>query len=329
MTNVRVAVVDDWQNVAATSADWSALRQRAEVVFFQRGFPVGTEAEAAAALSGFDIILPMRERSTFLAPMLKGLPKLRMISATGAKAPHIDLDYCTENGIVVSQSTAAIPGYATEMALALMLAAARKLPMADAGMRQGRFQDGIGLGIVLRGRTIGIIGLGKIGTEMAGYARALGMKVLAWTQNLTEEKATAAGAELVSKDELLARSDVVTLHLVLSSRTRGILGKDDLARMKDGAILVNTARGPLIDEAALLDALRARKIVAALDVYDEEPLPADHPIRTVPNTILSPHLGFSTVEVFRDFYQGAIDNIIAFLDGAPKRLANPGVVPKA
>jgi phosphoglycerate dehydrogenase-like enzyme len=326
--SARVAVIDDWQNVAAASADWSGLKARAEVVFFQRSFPEGSEAEAARALKDFDVILPMRERSTFLEPMLQGLPRLKMISATGGKTPHIALDACTKHGIAVSYSVASSHGYAAEMALALMLAAARKIPLADANMRAGKFQDGIGLGIVLRARTLGIIGLGKIGAEMATYAKALGMKVLAWSQNLTPEKAAAAGAEYVSKERLLEESDVVTLHLVLSNRTRGILGRDDLARMRHGAILVNTSRGPLVDETALLDAVRAGKIIAALDVYDEEPLPPDHPIRSAPNTVLAPHLGFSTEEVFRDFYQGAIDNIIAALDGNPARLLNPGVTPK-
>jgi len=325
---VRVAVIDDWQNVAEGCADWSALKARAELVFFQRSFPEGTEAEAEAELKDFDIILPMRERSTFLEPMLQHLPRLKMISATGGKTPHIALDHCTRQGIAVSYSIASSHGYAAEMALALMLAAARKIPMADSNMRAGRFQDGIGLGIVLRGRTLGIVGLGKIGVEMATYAKALGMKVLAWSQNLTPEKATAGGAEYVSKERLLEESDVVTLHLVLSNRTRGILGRDDLARMRAGAILVNTGRGPLVDEAALLDAVRAGKIIAALDVYGEEPLPADHPIRHAPNTVLAPHLGFSTEEVFRDFYQGAIDNIVAVLDGKPAKLLNPDVTPK-
>jgi len=328
MSEIRVAVIDDWQKVAEQSADWSALRGQAEIVFFRDNFPKGSEESAAAQLSGFDVILLMRERSSFHVELLERLPRLKMISATGAKTPHIDLDYCTAHGIVVTQSTAAIPGYAAEMTLALMLAAARKIPLADANMRQGKFQDGIGLGIVLRTRTLGIIGLGKIGTEMARYATALGMRVLAWSQNLTPEKAEAAGARWVDKDTLLTQSDVVTLHLVLSNRSRGVLGARELGLMRPGAILVNTSRGPLVDEAALLEALEAKRIFAALDVYDEEPLPPDHPIRTAPNTILSPHLGFSTSEVFHDFYQGAIDNILAFLGGTPTRVVNPEVLKK-
>jgi len=329
MSDIRVAVIDDWQNIAAASADWSALQAKAEIVFFQKNFPAGSEEEAAIELSGFDVILLMRERSSFREAMLTRLPRLKMISATGAKTPHIDAAYCTENGIVISQSTASVAGYAAEMTLALMLSAARKVPMGDANMRAGKFQDGVGLGTVLRGRTLGVIGLGKIGKDIALYGKALGMRVIAWSQNLTDERANEVGAERVEKDQLLSQSDVVTLHLVLSERSKGILGAKELGLMKDGAILVNTSRGPLVDEKALLDALRTKRIVAALDVYDEEPLPADHPIRSVPNTVLSPHLGFSTQEVFRDFYQGAIDNIVVFLDGAPTRVTNPDVLKRS
>jgi phosphoglycerate dehydrogenase-like enzyme len=326
MSDIRVAVIDDWQNIAAQSADWSVLQEKAQVVFFQKNFPAEAEDEASKELSSFDVILLMRERSSFREPMLKRLPRLKMISATGAKTPHIDAEYCTKNGIIISQSTASVAGYAAEMTLALMLAAARKVPLGDASMRAGKFQDGVGLGTVLRGRTLGIIGLGKIGTDMARYGTALGMRVVAWSQNLSNENARAVGAERLEKDQLLSQSDVVTLHLVLSERSRGVLGASELAKMKDGAILVNTSRGPLVDESALLKALQAGRIVAALDVYDVEPLPADHPIRYAPNTVLSPHLGFSTKEVFRDFYQGAIDNIIAFLEGSPIRVANPDVL---
>jgi phosphoglycerate dehydrogenase-like enzyme len=326
MSDIRVAVVDDWQNVAAQSADWSALREKAEIVFFQKNFPLGAEDEAARELLNFDIVLLMRERTWLREPMLKRLPRLKMISATGGKTPHIDTEYCTKNGIVISKSMASVAGYAAEMTLALMLASARNLTTGDAAMRAGKFQDGVGLGTVFRGRTLGIVGLGKIGTDMARYGAALGMRVVAWSQNLTDEKARAAGAERLEKDQLLSQSDVVTLHLVLSDRSRGVLGADELAMMKDGAILVNTARGPLVDEAALLKELQAKRIFAALDVYDEEPVPEDHPIRHAPNTVLSPHLGFSTKEVFRDFYQGAIDNIVSYLEDSPTNVVNPDVL---
>jgi phosphoglycerate dehydrogenase-like enzyme len=326
MSEIRVAVIDDWQNVAEGCADWSALREKAEVSFFRENFPLGDDDRAVQHLSGFDVLILMRERSWFPKARLERLPQLKMISATGGKTPNIDTDYCTERGVVVTRSTASVPGYAAELTLALMLAAARKIPLADSNMRSGKFQDGVGLGLVLRTRTLGIIGLGKIGSDVARYGNALGMRVLAWSQNLTEARAKAAGAELVSKEKLLAESDVVTLHLVLSARSRGVLGAPELAMMRPGAILVNTSRGPLVDEEALLEALHADRLVAALDVYDEEPLPADHPIRTAPNTVLAPHLGFSTKEVFRDFYQGAIDNVVAFLKGSPTQVINTDVL---
>jgi phosphoglycerate dehydrogenase-like enzyme len=326
MAAQRIAVIDDWQNVAAKATDWSALEARAEITFFQRNFPAGREEEAAQQLGDFDVILPMRERSSFSAAMLARLPRLKMLSLTGHKAPHVDFAACTARGIVVSQCGSKTPAYAAELTLALMLAAARRLTVGDANMRAGKFQDGVGLGIVLRGRTLGIIGLGRIGGEMAGFGRALGMRVLAWSQNLTEAKAQAAGARLVDKDTLLAESDVVSLHLVLSERSRAVIGEAELTRMKPGAILVNTARGPLIDTPALLKALNANRISAALDVYDEEPLPADHPLRRAPNTVLTPHLGFSTEEIFGEFYSGAIENILAYLDGRPANVANPEVL---
>ena len=326
MSDFRVAVIDDWLDTARDSADWSALEARAEVVFFTRSFPADSGDEVARQLGDFDVLLPMRERSSLREATLRRLPRLKMIAATGRKTPYIDMDYCTRHGIIVSHATSSSLSYAAEMTLALLLAAARRIPAADTGMRAGRFQEGVGLGLVLRGRTLGIIGLGRIGTCMAEYARALGMRVVAWSQNLTPDQAQAAGAELLTKEELLAQSDVVSLHLVLSERTRGILGRDDLARMQDGAILVNTARGPLVDEAALLEALHAGRLTAALDVYDEEPLPADHPLRHAPNTVLTPHIGFSTREVFGDFYRGCIDNILAWLDGSPTHVANPEVL---
>ena len=316
MSGIRVAIIDDWLGIAESIIDWSSLRARADLTFFQRHFPAGAEQEAASELGEFDVILTMRERSSLLAPTLSRLPRLKMLSLTGHKNPHVDFAYCTSRGIVVSQAGSKTPAYAAELTLALILAAARNLAKADAGMRAGKFQEGAGLGIVLRGRTLGVLGLGRIGVEVAGFGRALGMRVLAWSQNLTEEKAKAGGAEYVAKDRLLSESDVLTLHLVLSERTRHIIGAPEIARMKKNAILVNTSRGPLIDESAMLKAVHEGHITAALDVYDEEPLPKSHPLRSAPNTVLSPHLGFSTIENIGDFYRGAADNILAYLNGA-------------
>ncbi|HTT40844.1 MAG TPA: D-2-hydroxyacid dehydrogenase family protein [Burkholderiales bacterium] len=318
----RIAVLDDWQGVARESADWSQLAQRAELAFFDRPM-LGPDA-VARALAEFEIVIAMRERTAFPAALIARLPRLRMIALTGSRTWTMDLDACTARGIVVCntggvQSTAAT----AELALGLLLAAVRCIPAADASMRAGHFQTGVPAGAILDGRTLGVIGLGKIGGRVARYAQALGMQVLAWSQNLSPEKAQAAGAKLVDKAALLAEADVVTLHVVLSERTRGILGAQDLERMKPGAILVNTSRGPLVDEAALLAALQAGRLVAALDVYGQEPLPADHPLRTLPNVVLTPHLGYCTREVYSQFYRESIANVAAFLDGKPTRVLNP------
>jgi phosphoglycerate dehydrogenase-like enzyme len=209
-----------------------------------------------------------------------------------------------------------------ELALGLLIAAARAIPAADAGMRAGYFQLGVPIGIGLAGKTIGIIGVGRLGSHMARCCQALNMNVLAWSENLTPEKARTAGATLVSKQELLSRSDAVSLHLVLSPRSRGVIGAAEIVQMKSGAILINTSRGPLVDEAALLEAVRAGRIIAALDVYDREPLPANHPLLSAPNTVLTPHLGYGVRETWTEFYGQSLENALAFLDGKPIRVAN-------
>ncbi len=321
---VRIAVLDDWQKVARESADWTRLLARAEVDFYDH--PFADAAEAASRLAGYEILLPLRERTAFPAGLIEQLPRLRLIAMTGPRAGTLDLAACTAHGVLVCNTGSQSSGAATaELALGLLLAASRRIPAGDAAIRAGRFQEGVGLGRVLAGQTLGIIGLGRIGARMAGYGRALGMRVLAWSPNLTPERAAEAGAEYATKEALLAQSDAISLHLVLSARTRGVLGAAELARLKPGAIVVNTARGPLIEEAALVAALREGRIIAALDVFDIEPLPADHPLRILPNTVLTPHLGFATTPIFRQFYGEAIQNILAFLDGAPMRVVNPEV----
>ena len=329
MARLRIAVIDDWQDYARKSADWPQVEVRADVAFFQRHFPQGSEDEAARLLADFDAIQILRERSWFTEGLLRRLPRLKLLAVTGAKNPNVDLEACTRLGIVCSRAASGSPAYAGEMALALMLAAARHIPKGDAAMRAGRFQEGVTPGTVMEGRTLGIVGLGRLGNQMARYGKMLGMKLLAWSQNMTADMARAAGAELVAMERLFAEADAVTLHLVLSQRTRGIVGARELTLMKTGAILVNTSRGPLVDQGALLEALYAGRIVAALDVYDEEPLPKDHPIRKAPNTVLSPHLGFTTIDGLRDFYRGSVENILAFLDGAPIHVANPDVLGSA
>jgi phosphoglycerate dehydrogenase-like enzyme len=248
-----------------------------------------------------------------------------MLGITGSRNLSLDAAACTARGVVVCNTvdTSTREAATAELALGLLLAAARAIPAADANIRAGRFQEGLPIGINLAEKTIGIIGLGRLGTHMARYCLALNMNVLAWSQNLTAEKAQAAGATYVSKEDLLSRSDAVSIHLVLSPRSRGLVGASDIARMKPGAILINTSRGPIVDEEALLDAVQSRRIIAALDVYDREPLPANHPLRSAPNTVMTPHLGYGVQETWTEFYRQSMENALAFLDGKPVRVMNP------
>lgn len=321
----RIAVIDDWQGYAEGCTDWSALKARAEVVFFREAF---ADREAAArALAEYDVVMIMRERSPFPAALVQALPKLKMIAATGLRTASLDMAACAAQGVVVSAAQGESSSAATsELALALLLAASRHLAAGDASIRKGGFQEGVPPGHILEGRTLGVVGLGRLGARMAGYGRALGMKVLGWSQNLTEEAAAQAGATKVDKDTLLAESDAISLHLVLSDRSRGIIGAADIAKMRHGAIVVNTSRGPLVDEAALLAAVQAGKVFAALDVFEREPLPAASPWRTAPNTVLTPHLGYVTEAALTNFYKEGIENVLAFLDGKPIRVIAPPAV---
>ena len=324
---IRIAVLDDWQGVAKQSADWSTLQQRADVVFFEE--PFSAADKLARALGEFDIIIAMRERTKFSKELLDRLPKLRMIALTGGRTWTMDFDTLNARGIPVCHTGGEKSGAATaEIALGLLLSAARFINRGDAAIRSGGFQGGVPAGDVLDGKTLGIIGLGKIGSRMARYGAALGMQVVAWSPNLTAEKAKAAGARLVDKASLLAQSDAISLHLVLSDRTRGIVGAQDLAAMKSGAILVNTSRGPLVDEAALVARLKTGKLIAGLDVYAQEPLPPDHLLRSLPNTVLTPHLGYCAREVYAQFYRESIENVLAFLDGTPTRVLNAEALEK-
>lgn len=327
MSNMtRVAVLDDWQGVARGAADWSVLQARAEVVFFQDAF--ADQDDAAAKLADFDIVLSMRERTPLPGSLINRLPKLKMLGMTGARNLSLDTPACTARGIPVCCTQGG--GYAdsatAELALGLLISAARGLAVGDANIRAGGFQMGVPVGIGLAGKTLGVIGLGRLGGYMAAYCKAMRMNVIAWSQNLTAEKAEAAGARLVSKDELMATSDAISIHMVLSDRSRGLVGRAEIAKMKKGAILVNTSRGPIINEAAMLEALHAGRIVAALDVYDREPLPVDHPLRKAPNTMLSPHLGYCVKETWDGFYPQMIENALAFMDGKPVRVTNSEVL---
>jgi phosphoglycerate dehydrogenase-like enzyme len=322
---IKVAVIDDWQRVARESADWSGLSKRATVTFFAEAF--ASEDEAAASLADYDIVLSMRERTPFPSSLLSRLPRLRMLGITGTRNASVDVDACTACGVVVCNTTAAAGSMSStaELALGLLLSVARSIPAGDAGIRAGGFQETVPPGMTLSGKTLGVIGLGRLGSMMARYGIALGMRVLAWSQNLTAGDAAAAGAELVSKEDLLSRSDAITLHLVLSARTRHIIGAAEIARMKPGAILINTSRGPLIEQDALTAALRDKRIFAGLDVFDQEPLPLHDRIRQLPNTVLTPHLGYVVTETMRHFYAQSAENALAFIDGGPVRVMNLGV----
>ena len=318
---IRIAVLDDYQHVALTLADWSRLGPDADVTVFDRN--LGPD-QAASALAGFDVVCLMRERMPVPRALIERLTALKLIVVTGARNRTLDLEAASERGIVVSHTRGGESQYATpELAWALILACARHLPEEDRRMREGGWQETIGM--ALHGKSLGILGLGRLGSRMAAIGHAFGMELLAWSPNLTRDRAEAAGASLVVKDELLARADVITIHLVLGERSRGLIGARDFALMKPSAILINTSRGPIVDEAALIEALRTRRIRSAgLDVYDEEPLPPEHPLRRLPNAVLSPHLGYVTEGTYRMFYEDTVEAIAAWRSGAPVRVLAPG-----
>jgi D-3-phosphoglycerate dehydrogenase len=321
---MRLAILDDYQRVALKSADWGRLERRgfAIEVFHQ---PFASREEAAAKLAPFEVLVLMRERTPFPRALIERLPRLRFIALTGLRAPSLDMQACSERRIPVCNTR---PGRTTaataELSFALLLSAARDLARAEHGMRAGRWHEGLRGGSIVEGKRLGVLGLGKLGSRVAGYAKAFGMDVVAWSQNLTPERAAEAGAAYCTKEELLRTSDFVTLHLVLSERTRGLIGAAEFALMKPGAVLVNTSRGPLVDEKAMIAALASGRLAhAALDVYDTEPLPADHPLRRMENVTLSPHLGYVSEDVYATFYQDALENVEAWLAGKPVRVVNP------
>ena len=308
-----IAILDDYQGVALAMADWSGLATEHRLQVFRH--PLANQDETAAALAGFEIVCLMRERTPFPAQLFHRLPKLKLCVTTGLRNASIDVGAATAHGVIVCGTPSG--GHATaELAFGLMLSIARHIPFEAQAMRTGAWQTTVGQD--LKGKTLGILGLGKLGGQMAAYARAFGMTVIAWSQNLTAEKATAAGATLVAKDELFRRSDFVSIHSVLSDRTRGIVGAAELGAMKPTAAIINTSRGPIIDGEALLAALRQNRIAAAaLDVYEEEPLPWEHPLRKEPRALLTPHLGYVTEETYRMFYGGTVAAIEAWLAGMP------------
>lgn len=326
---MKLALLDDYQKVALRLGDWDRLRKRGvEITVFNE--PFTSVDDAARKLAPFDILGLLRERTAFPRALIEKLPNLKFMVLTGARAASLDDKAATERGVPISTTPGGGSNSPTaELGWALLMMCARDLAKSERLMRSGGWHEGIQQMNVLEGKRIGIIGLGKLGSRIAGYAKAFGMDVVAWSQNLTAEKALAGGARLVSKDELLATSDFVSIHLVLSDRTRGLIGAADLAKMKKSAILVNTARGPIVDEAALIAALKNGTIAhAGLDVYDKEPMPAGHPLTKLENVTLIPHLGYVVEESYRFFYKGTIEDIEAWLDGKPINLLNPEVLTK-
>jgi len=319
MTVARVGLLDDYQGVALSMADWKSLPTGTEVVEFQDH--LADEEALAARLADFDIIMALRERTPFPRSLLERLPKLKLLITAGMRNASIDMKAAAERGVLVC-GTAGLPYPTAELAWGLILSLARRIPAEDRATREGRWQTSVGLG--LNGKTLGVLGLGTLGSRAARVGRAFEMEVLAWSQNLTAERAAEVGATLVPKDELLARSDFVSIHLVLGERTRGLIGARELGLMKRSAYLVNTSRGPIVDEAALIRALQDGTIAGAgLDVFDEEPLPLEHPFRRLPNTAITPHLGYVTEETYRVFYGQALEDVKAYLGGTPLRVLRP------
>jgi len=312
----NVAILDDYQAVALDAADWGSLGPGVRVHAF--GDHLADPRALVDRLRPFEAIVAMRERTPFPRPLLAQLPRLRLLVTTGMRNASIDLGAAADCGITVCGTEGL--GYPTaELTWGLILAWARRIPHEDRAARGGRWQTTVGVG--LWGKVLGVLGLGRLGSQVAGFGRAFGMPVIAWSQHLTSARAAECGARLVPKDDLLSQADLVTIHLQLSDRTRGLLGERELALMKPTALLVNTSRGPIVDEPALVSALERRTIAgAALDVFDEEPLPPDHPFLRLDNTVLTPHLGYVTRETYAVFYRDAVEDIRAFLEGHPVRV---------
>ncbi len=315
---LRVAVLDDYQDVARKMTDWSVLPADVEVEVFQDHLT--DQAAVAERLKDFAIVMAMRERTPFPRALLERLPQLQLLCTTGMRNAAIDLQAASDCGVLVC-GTGGILYPTAELTWGLILSLLRHIPHEDQATRTGRWQVSMGLG--LSGKTLGLMGLGRLGAQVAAVGNAFHMDVIAWSQNLTAERAVECNATLVSKDELVARADILSVHLVLSARSRGLIGRHELNRMKPTAYLINTSRGPIVDEAALIAALQSGTIAGAgLDVFDEEPLPQDHPLRHAANTIITPHIGYVTEETYKIFFDETVENIQAFLKGAPVRVLN-------
>jgi D-3-phosphoglycerate dehydrogenase len=314
---LRCAILDDYQGVALGLGDWSQLKGDVEVKVFNRH--LGTAENVIAALADFDVLVAMRERTAFPRTVIEALPKLKLLITTGMRNASIDTEAAKARGVVVC-GTGSFGSPTSGIAIGLMLELTRHIGYENARLHAGAAWQST-LGPDLEGMTLGILGLGKLGTRTAAIAQAFGMKVIAWSQNLTPEKCAAAGVGHVGKDDLFRQSDFITIHVVLSPRTRGLVGARELALMKPTAYLINTSRGPIVDEAALLAVLSENRVAGAgLDVFDVEPLPLDHPFRKMNNVVITPHLGYVSRQNYRNYFSDVVNDIRAFLDGAPVRL---------
>jgi len=328
---LKIAILDDYAKVALQSANWSVLQGKAEITAFDRHL---SEDEAASALQPFDVLCTIRERMSLPRSLFQRLPNLKLVTIIGMSLPNLDMAAATDHGVIVAHSNFANPIYAgifnatPELTWGLMIAVVRHFDLASRRMRAGGWQSTVGT--ILAGRTLGLLGLGRIGKRMAAYGRAFDMPVIAWSQNLTDEAAAAVGARRVEKDDLFRLADVLSIHVQLSERTRGLVTAHELALMKPGAYLINTSRGPIVVEADLIAALRAGRIAGAgIDVYDVEPPAADHPFRAMDNVTVTPHLGYVTRETLIAFYTDTLEALVAFADGAPIRVANPDALAHA
>ena len=315
---MRVAILDDYLNVALELGDWRSLHGKAELFVFDK--PFASQDEAAEKLAKFEIIVGMRERTAFSSNLLKRLPNLKLLITTGMRNRSFDMEAATEQGITICGTDSA--GQPTaELTWAILLGLACQIPAHDRGMKSGQWQTKLNGNV--GGKTLGVVGLGKLGSAVARVGLAFGMKVIAWSQNLTDERAAEVGAIRVEKKTLLSQSDYISIHLILSDRSRGLIGAKELKQMKPSAYLVNTSRGPIVDEDALLEALQSHKIAGAgIDVYSEEPLPIGSPFRTLDNVLLTPHMGYVATNNISRMYSDAAEDIAAFLDGNPVRVLN-------
>ena len=317
---MRIAILDDYQRVALTSADWSHLASRARIDVADRHL---TGDGLVRFLRGAEMVVAMRERTPFNSGLLAQLPDLRLLVTTGMRNASIDIATAGRQGVTVCGTPGSGPA-AAELAFGLVLALVRHIPAEATRLRAGDPAWQSTVGTELGGKILGLLGFGRLGTRMARYGRAFDMRVFAHSRSITPERAAEHGAEAATLDEVLAHADVLSIHLTLNPGTRGMIGASELARMKPGALLVNTARGPIVDEAALVAALRDGRLGGAgLDVYDTEPLPPDHPFRALPNVVALPHLGYVTAETYRAFFAGAVEDIESWLAGTPVRVLTP------